>query len=126
MHGSVLDCFLAPLGIATRPISRCSIKNHAASGHRNPFVRWSEKSSEKVLEYYVFSDQVFNTLEEDVAHSYIERGDVELVKKTEVKLERLDHVLDRYSIESSIDFMNIDVEGHEMEVLASNNWSKYR
>jgi FkbM family methyltransferase len=42
-----------------------------------------------------------------------------------VDTERLDNLFSMYNIEK-IDFMKIDVEGFEYEVLSSNNWNLYR
>lgn len=40
---------------------------------------------------------------------------------------RLEHVLDDYLPEHQIiSFMSVDVEGHDLQVLRSNNWDKYR
>jgi FkbM family methyltransferase len=44
-----------------------------------------------------------------------------------VPVVRLDSVLGRYAPEDRIiDFMSIDVEGNELDVVQSNDWSKYR
>ena len=39
---------------------------------------------------------------------------------------KLSEVLDKYLVaKMKIDFMSVDVEGFEFEVLTSNNWNKY-
>ena len=38
----------------------------------------------------------------------------------------ISHVLDQYQLKSQIDFMSIDVEGLDLDVLKGNNWEKYR
>lgn len=43
----------------------------------------------------------------------------------EVKTKRLDEVLDDYCREK-IDLLSVDCEGFDIDVLASNNWEKYR
>lgn len=43
----------------------------------------------------------------------------------EVIVRKLSDVLESYNVKN-IDFMNIDVEGYEYEVIASNNWRKFR
>ncbi|MDB5170469.1 MAG: FkbM family methyltransferase [Candidatus Saccharibacteria bacterium] len=42
-----------------------------------------------------------------------------------VKVDRLANILKEHNVEK-IDFLKIDVEGYEAEVLKSNDWSKYR
>lgn len=43
-----------------------------------------------------------------------------------ITIKRLEAVLPTYLDGTPIDFMSIDVEGYEMKVLSSNDWTKYR
>jgi len=45
-----------------------------------------------------------------------------------IEVDRLENILDKFLDNEimNIDFMNIDVEGLEMEVLLSNNWDKFK
>jgi|TARA_B110000114_G_scaffold161366_1_gene178647 FkbM family methyltransferase len=47
------------------------------------------------------------------------------ISQYEIKTKRLDKILDTHNF-NDIDFMNIDVEGHELHVLNSINFLKYR
>jgi len=38
----------------------------------------------------------------------------------------LSEILDRYNVTDDIDFLSIDVEGFDLSVIKSNDWSKYR
>ncbi len=50
-----------------------------------------------------------------------------VTKEIKIKTQRLDKVLDEHLPTSTeIDFMSVDVEGHDFSVLSSNNWDKYR
>ena len=49
----------------------------------------------------------------------------EEISISKIKTKRLDSILDKYDF-VEIDFMNIDVEGHELNILNSINFSKYR
>ena len=49
----------------------------------------------------------------------------EEISQREIKTKRLDKILDNYNF-NDIDFMNIDVEGHELNVLNSIDFFKYR
>ena len=50
-----------------------------------------------------------------------------VVKEIKMKTNRLDDVLDKYMpLGREIDFMSIDVESLDINVLKSNNWSKYK
>lgn len=43
-----------------------------------------------------------------------------------LQTRKLSWVLDRYLNDNKIDFLTVDVEGMDFEVLKSNNWNKYR
>ena len=48
-------------------------------------------------------------------------------KEIPVRTYRLSEILDKYMPKNqSIDFINIDVEGFDKEVISFNNWEKYR
>ena len=49
----------------------------------------------------------------------------EEISKQKIKTKRLDNILDSHAL-YDIDFMNIDVEGHELNVLNSIDFFKYR
>ena len=45
----------------------------------------------------------------------------------EIKCFTLEEILDRYvTIGESLDFLDVDVEGNDLNILRSNNWEKYR
>jgi len=49
----------------------------------------------------------------------------EEISHQEIKTKKLDKILDAYNF-NDIDFMNIDVEGHELNILNSIDFNKYR
>ena len=75
---------------------------------------------EKTMKYYKFEDASFNTFDEG------EFAGLRVPKEViDVPVLRLETVLDQYQV-NKIDFLDIDVEGLEMQVLQSNNWEKYK
>jgi len=78
------------------------------------------------LDFYIFSESAYNTFSKDLVDSYESRG-ILFNKQVIVETLRLEHILDKYlPIGQKIDFMSIDVEGLDLEVLESNNWNKYK
>ncbi|NCQ13074.1 SAM-dependent methyltransferase [Candidatus Falkowbacteria bacterium CG10_big_fil_rev_8_21_14_0_10_37_18] len=78
------------------------------------------------LDFYIFSESAYNTFSKDLVDSYVSRG-ILFNKQVIVETLRLEHILDKYlPIGQKIDFMSIDVEGLDLEVLESNNWNKYK
>jgi FkbM family methyltransferase len=80
-----------------------------------------------IIPFYVFNEKALNTFDEGVAKDRQEKEDIHLDKVIEVAVERLENVLEKYLPSNTIiDFLSIDVEGHDLEVLKSNNWDIYR
>lgn len=77
-------------------------------------------SNEGVMNYYKFEEPAYNTFSTKEFEG--KREPKEIVK---VPVKRIDEILEEQGVKN-IDFMNVDVEGLEMEVLQSNNWNKYR
>ena len=64
--------------------------------------------------YYEYADPAYN--------SFQKRDDVRLVRESEIKFLPLREVVKQHRIEK-IDFLNIDVEGLDAQVLESHDWS---
>jgi FkbM family methyltransferase len=79
------------------------------------------------LIYYMFNEPALNTFEEKLAKKRDGKNGYYIVKKMPIKVYPLSKILDKYlPKEQEIDFLNIDVEGKDFEVLKSNDWHKYR
>lgn len=77
--------------------------------------------------YHLFQDAALNTMSSERAAEVRESGQSKELKQIKLPITRLDHILDRHLPASvKLDFMSIDVEGAEMDVLQSNNWKKYK
>lgn len=78
------------------------------------------------LEYYCFNEPALNTFDLDEAN----RKNIppyRLIETKEVSVIRLDELLNTHLPSNQIiDFMSIDVEGKDEEVLRSNDWVRYR
>lgn len=82
---------------------------------------------EEVLIYYKFSDPAVNSLSSDLSLDRDMTGDFKIIAKEKVTTRTLSNVLAEYvSHSQEIDFLTIDVEGLDLQVLKSNNWAKYR
>jgi FkbM family methyltransferase len=84
-------------------------------------------NKETIMKYYIFNEPALNTFDEALAKSRDGLGGYKIVEIVEVKVIPLQKILDEYlPANTEIDFMNIDVEGMDFEVLKSNDWVKYR
>jgi len=73
---------------------------------------------------FMFDDPAMNTMDPRLA---AERGQGPwlLIREVPVATARLADVLDKH-VEGKIDFLNVDVEGLDQEVLESNDWERSR
>lgn len=77
------------------------------------------------LTFYQFNESALNTFSEEEAFSK-NKDDYKIIKSNLVEVDTLENILDKYMpLNTEIDFLNIDVEGKDEEVLFSNNWEKY-
>ena len=82
--------------------------------------------SEEIMKFYIFKEGALNTFSKELAEEYIKDGEV-LLKKEEIKQHRLAEILDAHlGPRAKIDFMSIDAEGYDLQVLKSNDWARYR
>lgn len=83
-------------------------------------------SKEGVLTYFAFNEPALNTFSELEA----KKKDVSpyhIVDKLRIPVVTLKSILDQYlPVGQQIDFMTIDVEGFDHEVVSSNDWNQYR
>lgn len=78
------------------------------------------------LDYYKMASSPMNTFSKDLALQMSEKG-VRIVDVVKVPVITLKELLDTYlPAGQHIDFLTIDCEGLDFEVLKSNDWNKYR
>lgn len=77
--------------------------------------------------YYMFNEPALNSFNEKLSLERINNTNYNLLEKKEIKMDTLKAILKNYLPQKTqIDFMSIDVEGLDMEVLKSNNWEIFR
>lgn len=79
------------------------------------------------LDYHMFNEPALNTFDHELARERDGLGEYRLTSVTKVEVLPLASLLNRYlPPDASIDLLSIDVEGLDLDVLKSNDWSKYR
>lgn len=97
--------------------------------HRKNDINLEIPISEKPekLIYYGFNEPALNTFSKLVAEEYTNLSNYKIVFQKEMETQPLSKVLEQYlPPQKTIDFMSIDVEGLDINVLRSNDWTKYR
>lgn len=79
------------------------------------------------LIFYVFNERAVNTFDKNVAASRTKIKGWKIVEKRKISVVPLAALLDKHLPKGKIiNFMSIDVEGIDLEVLQTNDWRKYR
>lgn len=82
----------------------------------------------EILNYYQFNDPALNTFSINEVELIGENSNYFVENTLKIPTITLAQILDKHVNNSNvnIDFMSIDVEGLDLNVLKSNNWEKYR
>nr|WP_246836386.1 FkbM family methyltransferase [Leptospira yasudae] len=78
------------------------------------------------LKYYVFEEAALNTFDSKRVEYLEMNSSYRHQSSVDIPVYSLASILSKYCPGQKIDFMNIDVEWHEMEVLQSNDWDQFR
>lgn len=79
------------------------------------------------LIYYGFNEPALNGFSKEISDKRNGKGDWKLLFTKSIETERLEVLLDKnLPLGQNIDFLTIDVEGYDYEVLLSNNFKKYK
>ncbi|MBE9109122.1 FkbM family methyltransferase [Nodosilinea sp. LEGE 07298] len=84
-------------------------------------------SSSECITYFMFDEPALNGFSKEVSlkRNFSSRNNI--VGEKLIKTKKLSEILDEYlPTGQTIDFLSIDVEGLDYQVLLSNDWSKYR
>lgn len=104
-----------------------SMVNFRASRKRDINLEYAVSDKEEILTYYTWNGggAITNTFSSEQASEFAKIYNYE---PTQVKLKTktLAEILDKHlPANQSIDFLSLDVEGNNLKVLQSNNWSRY-
>lgn len=83
-------------------------------------------SSSGILTYYKFDEPALNTFDKDEAN-HKNKPPYTLIDAVDLPVQRLDRLLLQHLPKGQqIDFMTVDVEGKDEDVLRSNDWTLFR
>lgn len=79
------------------------------------------------LTFFEFNEPAINGFDEKLSLERASMSQYQLLSKREVPVFTLKDILDKHLPEKqNIDFFTIDVEGHDLNILKSNDWDKYK
>ena len=77
-------------------------------------------------DFYMFDQAGVNTFIKEIAFGRNLLNGFKYIETRKVRTDTLINVFDKFVGAQKIDFLNIDVEGYEMNILEQNDWNKYR
>ncbi len=81
----------------------------------------------QTLRYHMFDEPALNTFDEELTKWRLANTPYKLIGTRDVAVERLDSILRKHlPAGQKIDFMSVDVEGLDLPVLRSNDWTSFR
>lgn len=81
----------------------------------------------KAINYFIFDEPALNGFSSKLSEQRDKNTKYKIKRVVKMKPKKLSNILDTYLPQDiKIDFMSVDVEGFEYQVLSSNNWKKYR
>lgn len=89
--------------------------------HRDTFLNLGVGSKKIPQTYFMFNDGAYNTFDEDVSVERKKMKRLSFLGSISVQVTPLSEIIKRSEL-SRLDFLNIDVEGMDMEVLLSHDW----
>ncbi len=79
------------------------------------------------LTYCMFNEPALNSFDKELSENRVVNTTYQIIGRKKVKVDRLDSILTEYLPNNlPIDFLSIDAEGYDLNVLKSNNWELYR
>ena len=85
----------------------------------------SDKS--ETLQFYVFNEPALNTFSKEMADERNAKPEYNIEKVIDLKTQGLSDILNKHLPEgTAIDFLTIDAEGFDFQILQSNDWNKFR
>ena len=85
-------------------------------------------SEPEKLEYYIFNEPALNSFDASLSEQRNKSPNkYHIIKTIPLQTKMLLDILEKYlPEEQEIDFLSVDVEGLDFEVIKSNDWGKYR
>ena len=84
-------------------------------------------NSHKKIDYFIFDEPALNSFSSKLSKDRAAHTKYKIEKIIKLEPKKLSEILnEKLPSNKKIDFMSVDVEGFEYEVLVSNNWDKYK
>jgi FkbM family methyltransferase len=81
--------------------------------------------SETSATFFIFDADTLSTFSKEAMENYKKIGH-NVTETNEIELMPLKNIIEKYAQNKKIDFLSVDTEGYDLEVLKTNDWNLYR
>lgn len=99
---------------------------HCNARHRDTQINVGIDLLAGEMDFYRMNYSTLSTFSKEEAERMANMPDHEILETIKVPVLPLSEVLSKYAGNTKIDFMSVDVEGKDMDVLKSNDWDRFR
>lgn len=79
------------------------------------------------LKYYMFNEPALNSFSKELAEKRDGKDNYKIISEKDMETSTLEEIFEKHLPHGQeIDFMSVDVEGLDLQVLKSNNWKRFR
>jgi FkbM family methyltransferase len=103
-----------------------SVKKFRAYRKRDVNLCMGVGASEGEMEYFILDEPAMNSFDLKLTQERLDGGYSRLVETIKVQIQPLKSILQKWALNTRIDFLNVDAEGMDLEVLQSNDWNSFR
>ena len=90
-------------------------------------LEFAVSDKQETLTYYMFNEPALNSFDKELSLKRNLLEHYSILETKNINTITLENILDKYLPKNQdIDFLSIDVEGFDFQVLKSNNWEKYK
>lgn len=89
-------------------------------------LHYGVSSDEGSMKYFIFDEPALNSFDHKLVGSRLETTSYKVISTKDIIVKRLDSILNEHMPNRKIDFMTVDVEGLDLDVLKSNDWNRFR
>ena len=94
---------------------------------RDKYLKMGIAERSGFLDYYIYDNPFLNSFSREESQKNAEALGAKFTGQIAIPVDTLASILSKeMSNSDSIDFMSIDTEGYDLEVLRSNDWTRYR
>ncbi len=94
---------------------------------RDTYLQFGISENAGMLKYYQYDLDVINSFDLNASENLAKELNARLINSIDVNIYRLDYILSKHlPSDVKIDFLSVDTEGHEEQILKSNDWTKFR